>query len=161
MTSNKFVKIFLSLLFLALLVAGFVWWVKWSKERSARIMAERPINAQVERITEVDGKFFPPPGFPVSIPLEEDNIVESMVTNYPEQKAVLRSLMYRSTEEKADKYAEYRTYMEGEGYKLADGGESGEVMFLSGTKTSENLSITLSTWEGLTVVQIAHLTFGE
>lgn len=161
MLANKYVKTFLSLIFLALLGAGFVWWIKWSKERAARFVAERPMNVQVERVTEVEGKFLPPEGFPDSIPLDEDNIVESVRTSYPEQNAVQTSVMYRSTEEKSEKYSEYRTYMEKEGYKLSEGGETGEVLFLQGTKTGENLSITLSTWEGLTVVQIAHLSFGN
>ncbi|MCR4279399.1 MAG: hypothetical protein NUV78_01535 [Candidatus Zambryskibacteria bacterium] len=161
MLANKYVKIFLSLLFIALLIAGFVWWLKWSKERAARIVAERPMNVQVERVVEVEGKFTPPLGFPASIPLEEDNIVESILTNFPTQNAVQTSVIYRSTEEKLDKYFEYRSYMEKEGYKLSEGGDTGEVLFLHGIKGNENLSVTLSTWEGLTVVQIAHLTFVE
>lgn len=157
MTSNKYVNIFLSILILGLLAAGFVWWLRWSKERAVRIVAERPMPVQVERVLEVEGKFLPPAGFPSSIPLEKDKIVESILTNFPEHNMVQTSVTYRSTEEKAKKYAEYRSYMEEEGYKLSEGGESGEVMFMNGAKEGENLSITLSTWEGLTVVQIAHL----
>lgn len=152
-------NIILGILLLVVVLAGATMWQKWSRARSEARIAATPMNVELTRTEEVAGFLSTPPAFPSDIPFEEGKLVESVTTNFPSQNAVQTSVTYRTENSVEEKYSEYLAYMNTAGYAVKEGNAESQVLALYGSKDGAKLTITISTWENLTVVQIAHLAF--
>ena len=111
----------------------------------------------VENTQLVNGVLPPPLGFPTDIPVEEPGILESATTDYPEQGAKQLSLSFTSAKTVAEKYAEYKSYLQRSGYKITETPVSSPVRALFGVKDVANLSVALSRKDGQTLVQLSYL----
>ena len=113
----------------------------------------------VENTLMVGGILPLPTGFPQDIPLEEDEILESATTYYPNQNAKQLSVSYRSLKTITQKYVEYKAYMSQTGYKVAEDSpnSSSSVRTILGTKADTNLSVAISSMKGGTLVEISYL----
>lgn len=118
---------------------------------------DRPATVVVENTPMVNGTIPAPAGFPQDIPLEKGEILESAITQYPEQNAKQLSLSYQSAKTIAQKYAEYKSYMQQAGYQITEGDASSPVRAIFGTKESANLSVAISSLKKQTLVQLSYL----
>ncbi len=156
--TNHILRTIGAVVFLVVVIGGFVFWQRYQAQKRALVIANTPMKVEVVNTPEIAGKAQKPEGFPADLPVELTDVVESQKSNFTEQGAVQTSFTYRSKKALSEKYSEYLSYMQKSGYEVKEG-SANEVKTLFGTKAGENLSITLSTWESLTVVQIAHLSF--
>lgn len=120
-------------------------------------LAEQPRKIEVENTAMVNGFLPAPAGLPSDIPIEGDRVLESVTTKYPEQNAEQLSLNYQSQKSVAEKYAEYKQYMELAGYDVSEGDASSPVRALFGEKEDANLTVVISNSEEGTLVQLAYL----
>ena len=111
----------------------------------------------VENTPMVDGVLPVPPGFPPEIPLENGEILESATTWYPIEDVTQLSLSYRSSKTAAQKYAEYKNYMDQAGYSVTEGDFSSATKAVFGTQAKANLSVVISSADGATLVQLSYL----
>ncbi len=117
----------------------------------------QPMKVEVENTQMVSGVLSAPAGFPSDIPLEKENILESVTTNFPENNARQLSVSYQSSRTVAQKYAEYKKYMQDIGYQMTEGEANATVRSIFGTKEGNNLSVAISSADGKTLVQLAYL----
>ena len=120
-------------------------------------ISEQPRKVEVENTATVNGVLPAPAGLPSDIPLEGGAMLESVTTKYPEQNAEQLSLNYHSSKSVADKYAEYKAYMQKAGYEVMEGDASSPVRALFGEKEDANLTVVVSSSDGGTLVQLAYL----
>jgi hypothetical protein len=111
----------------------------------------------VENTPLVNGIVPIPAGFPSDIPLEADKVLESATTHYPNQNASQLSLNYQSSKTIAQKYAEYKAYMEQRGYQMTEDNTSSSVKSIFGIKDDTNLSVVISNTNEKTLVQLSYL----
>ncbi|OHA88642.1 MAG: hypothetical protein A3C70_03530 [Candidatus Zambryskibacteria bacterium RIFCSPHIGHO2_02_FULL_43_14] len=114
-------------------------------------------TAVVENIPTVGGTLSVPAEFPADIPLENGAVLESAITRYPNQGAQQLSVNYRSSRTVAQKYAEYKNYMNQAGYEITEGATNTTVRAIFGTKSEANLSVAISSSGGRTLVQLSYL----
>ena len=118
---------------------------------------DEQVTVVVENTPVVNGALSAPAGFPRDIPLESDNLTESATTQYPRENARQLSLSYLSLKTIAQKYAEYKTYMNQAGYSLTEGNATAPVRAIFGVKEDSNLSVAISGSKGKTLVQLSYL----
>ena len=118
---------------------------------------DKPAIVVVENTPMVNGTLSVPTGFPPDIPLEKGKILESAATHYPDQNAQQLSISYRSSKTIAQKYTEYKDYMNQTGYTVTEGGSGSSMKAVFGTKEKANLSVVVSSSEGATLVQLSYL----
>ncbi len=111
----------------------------------------------VKNTPMVNGIISVPVGFPQGIPLESGSLIESATTQYPGENVQQLSISYRSSKTIAQKYTEYKDYMNQAGYSLTEGNKSAPVRAIFGTKENTNLSVAISSSEGKTLVQLSYL----
>jgi len=116
-----------------------------------------PVNVVVTKTPEIKGVLSAPPGFPQSIPFEKAGIIESAITEFPDQGAKQFTLSYNSTKSVGAKYTEYKTYMQKMNYKITEGDKNAAVRAIYGVKTEANLSVVISAANGKTLVQLSYL----
>ena len=114
-------------------------------------------KAVVEHTPAVNGVLPEPAGLPTGLPLETENITESVTTSYPDQGATQLSVSYLSSKTVAQKYQEYKDYMTQAGYELSEGDSSAPVRALFGTNVDADLSVVISSQGAETLVQLAYL----
>lgn len=111
----------------------------------------------------VNGVLTIPKDFPQDIPVESESILESATTRYPGQNALLLSLSYESSQTIAQKYAEYKNYMQLAGYEITEEDINVLAKGIFGVKEDIKLSVVVSasgneTLETLeTLVEIGYL----
>ena len=118
---------------------------------------DEQVTVVVENTPVVNGALSAPAGFPRDIPLESDNLTESATTQYPRENARQLSLSYLSLKTIAQKYAEYKTYMERTGYQITEGSTSSSLKTIWGAKENVNLAVVVSGRADMTLVQLAYL----
>lgn len=118
---------------------------------------DEPATVLVKNTPVVNGAISAPEGFPRDIPLEKGVILESATTYYPGENVQQLSVSYRSSKTIAQKYTEYKDYMNRTGYDLTEGGASAPVRAIFGTKENTNLSVAISSSEGKTLIQLSYL----
>lgn len=111
----------------------------------------------VENTPLVGGVLVAPPGFPQDIPIETGKILDSATTRYPEQNAEQLSVSYQSLKTVAQKFAEYKDYMNRAGYSVTEGDAGAPTRTLFGAKDKAGLSVTITSSGGKTVVQLSYL----
>ena len=111
----------------------------------------------VKNTPMVNGIISVPVGFPQGIPLESGSLIESATTQYPGENIQQLSISYRSSKTIAQKYTEYKDYMNRAGYSLTEGNKSAPVRAIFGTKENTNLSVAISSSLGKTLVQLSYL----
>ena len=111
----------------------------------------------VKNTPMVNGIISVPVGFPQGIPLESGSLIESSTTQYPGENVQQLSISYRSSKTIAQKYTEYKDYMNQAGYSLTEGNKSAPVRAIFGTKENTNLSVAISSSEGKTLIQLSYL----
>ena len=111
----------------------------------------------VENTPVINGAISAPAGFPQDIPLETGNLTESATTQYPRENARQLSLSYLSLKTIAQKYAEYKNYMEQTGYQVTEGSTSPSLKTIWGVKENVNLTVVVSGREGGTLIQLSYL----
>lgn len=161
--SNKHLSLKISITVLALAAivgGGAYYWGNFQKEKAERERAMAPMNAETSVTPFQNGELNTPEGFPESIPLG-GVIVNSSTTNFPDQNAVQRSVMYHSEETVESKKAEYSTYLESADYAVEEVVSENGAVSLNGSKEGEMISITITTWEDFTRVYIAHLSISQ
>jgi hypothetical protein len=104
----------------------------------------------------VDGTLPVPPLFPEEIPLENTLILESATTYHPGDEFTQLSVSYRSLKTVAEKYEEYKDYMNQAGYNLTEYSAS-EIKTLFGIKSDASLSINIKNVDGKTLVELSYL----
>ncbi len=122
-----------------------------------RSASDRPMTVMVENTPMVNGTLAVPAGFPRDIPLDRGEVLESATTQYPAQNARQLSVSYQSSKTAAQKYAEYKNYLETSGYEVTEGDANAPVRGIFGTKADANLSVVISSSEGKTLVQLSYL----
>ena len=116
-----------------------------------------PATVVVKNTPMVNGIISVPVGFPQGIPLESGSLIESATTQYPGENVQQLSISYRSSKTIAQKYTEYKDYMNQAGYSLTEGNKSAPVRAIFGTKENTNLSVAISSSEGKTLIQLSYL----
>lgn len=94
---------------------------------------------------------------PEGIPIENENVLESVITDFPEQNARQLSISYESRSTVAQKYSEYKDYMRQHGYKFSEGREDSPIRAVFGKKDGVNLSVAVSNNNGKTLIQLSYL----
>jgi len=146
------------IIIILILIIGYVLFARYSGNQRSLFEDKNNLpTVVVENTSRVDGVLPAPPGLPADLPIENDNIQESVTTRYPDQNAKQLSLSYLSSKTVAEKYAEYKTYMTQAGYDVTEGDPSLPLKAIFGTKTDANLSVAISSQDGQTVVQMAYL----
>jgi|SRR3989344_76235 len=119
---------------------------------------QNPMRVVAESTPAVNGVLSVPKGFPQDIPMEKGGILESAISNYPDQNARQLSVSYISSKTVTQKYAEYKNYMVSSGYEIKEGGSvSSSVRAIFGTKSDVNFSVAISSSGGSTLVQLSYL----
>lgn len=148
-----------------LLVLG-VGYVLFAKYRTSDNQGNQPISGDtsdeltivlVKNTPIVNGAIFAPREFPEDIPLEGGSLIESATTQYPRENARQLSVSYLSSKTIAQKYAEYKTYMNQAGYSLAEESVSSPIKSILGTKKDANLSVAISSAGEQSLVQLSYL----
>jgi|SRR3989344_1346216 len=111
-------------------------------------------NVNAEEIIE-KGKL--PKGFPEDLPVEIVNIIESSSTSYMETGATAYSIRYKTDASQEEKYDEYLNYMTKAGYEFGELGKNKEQGVLLGKKGNDALSVTITSEDGATYVQLSVL----
>src|SRR3989344_3423002 len=112
----------------------------------------------VKNTPMVNGIISVPVGFPQGIPLESGSLIESSTTQYPGENVQQLSISYRSSKTIAQKYTEYKNYMERAGYQIRENTPtSSGTRAVFGTKEDANLSVVVSRAEGKTLIQLSYL----
>ena len=152
------------IIILLVLGAGFLLFLKY---RTSSLNQENsptsggtngePATVVVKNTPMVNGIISVPVGFPQGIPLESGSLIESATTQYPGENVQQLSISYRSSKTIAQKYTEYKDYMNQAGYSLTEGNKSAPVRAIFGTKENTNLSVAISSSEGKTLVQLSYL----
>lgn len=148
---------------LLVLGAGYVWFGKYNTPREVNQQvsdsrdSQKPMIVTVKNTPMVNGTFSVPAGFPQDIPLESGSLVESATTQYPAENAQQLSASYQSSKTVAQKYSEYRNYMERVGYQITENTANSSTRAIFGTKVNTNLSVAISSSEGKTLVQLSYL----
>ena len=147
---------------LLVLVAGYVLFGKYRASNQANLPVSGDTDDEsamvvVENTPMVNGTLSVPTNFPQEIPIERGEILESALTRYPEQNAQQLSVSYRSLRTVAQKYAEYKSYLNQAGYDITEGGANAPVRAIFGTKEAANLSVFISRADNRTLVQLSYL----
>ena len=152
------------IIILLVLGAGFLLFLKY---RTSSLNQENsptsggtngePATVVVKNTPMVNGIISVPVGFPQGIPLESGSLIESATTQYPGESIQQLSISYRSSKTIAQKYTEYKDYMNQAGYSLTEGNKSAPVRAIFGTKENTNLSVAISSSEGKTLIQLSYL----
>ena len=152
------------IIILLVLGAGFLLFLKY---RTSSLNQENsptsggtnggPATVVVKNTPMVNGIISVPVGFPQGIPLESGSLIESATTQYPGENVQQLSISYRSSKTIAQKYTEYKDYMNQAGYSLTEGNKSAPVRAIFGTKENTNLSVAISSSEGKTLIQLSYL----
>ena len=152
------------IIILLVLGAGFLLFLKY---RTSSLNQENsptsggtngePAIVVVKNTPMVNGIISVPVGFPQGIPLESGSLIESATTQYPGENVQQLSISYRSSKTIAQKYTEYKDYMNQAGYSLTEGNKSAPVRAIFGTKENTNLSVAISSSEGKTLIQLSYL----
>lgn len=151
----------LSLIALVAIIAVGAWFFL----REARPEASAPIAAPVTEdknieVTETKpaetGRSVPL-GFPESIPVETNNITESLRVAYKEQGVTQYTVSYTSVKSRESLWDSYSSYMNKAGFAVDKASSSKSLGQLSGTKGSDTLSIVVSDHGDVTLVQINYL----
>ncbi|MDO8471231.1 MAG: hypothetical protein Q7S49_01340 [bacterium] len=149
---------------LLILGAGFLLFLKYrtsslNQENSPTSGGtnEEPATVVVKNTPMINGVISVPVGFPQGIPLESGSLIESATTQYPGENVQQLSVSYRSSKTIAQKYTEYKDYMNQAGYSLTEGSASATVRAIFGTKENTNLSVAISSFEGKTLIQLSYL----
>jgi hypothetical protein len=98
-----------------------------------------------------------PFGFPKSIPVELDGIVESYSAEYPERSIMQYTISFGTDDSTDTAFSEYSSFMKKNGYVFIENGENKAAGYLYGTKDNDDLSITISAQNGRTLVQMSYL----
>ena len=152
------------IIILLVLGAGFLLFLKY---RTSSLNQENsptsggtngePATVVVKNTPMVNGIISVPVGFPQGIPLESGSLIESSTTQYPGENVQQLSISYRSSKTIAQKYTEYKDYMNQAGYSLTEGNKSAPVRAIFGTKENTNLSVAISSSKGKTLIQLSYL----
>ena len=152
------------IIILLVLGAGFLLFLKY---RTSSLNQENsptsggtngePATVVVKNTPMVNGIISVPVGFPQGIPLESGSLIESATTQYPGENVQQLSISYRSSKTIAQKYTEYKDYMNQAGYSLTEGNKSAPVRAIFGTKENTNLSVAISSSKGKTLIQLSYL----
>ena len=153
------------IIILLVLGAGFLLFLKY---RTSSLNQENlptsggtngePAIVVVKNTPMVNGIISVPVGFPQGIPLESGSLIESATTQYPGENFQQLSISYRSSKTIAQKYTEYKNYMERAGYQIRENTPtSSGTRAVFGTKEDANLSVVVSRAEGKTLIQLSYL----
>ena len=118
---------------------------------------ETPINVVVKNAPIVNGALSTPLEFPQEIPFEKAGIIESAITEFPDQGTKQFTLSYNSTKTMAAKYAEYKNYMQKMGYVITEGDKNSAIRTIYGVKEEANMSVVVNNANGKTLVQLTYL----
>ena len=127
------------------------------QEETVNTAQEQSGEVVIQNTAMVGGSRSLPAGFPEEIPHEDENIIESAVSQYPGHSAKQLSLSYHSTKTVSANYTEFLNYMQKAGYKVTQGNSASPVRALFGTKSDADLSVVISGSTGQVLVQIAYL----
>ncbi len=161
-SGNMNVKIVLgALAVVVVLIAGYFAFRYFSSSSAVDMNTSgingRASDAIVEGTPTVNGVLTVPVGLPEGLPIEEGNIVESVSTEYIEHNARQINVSYISAKTEAEVYDEYKKYVSENGYEVSEGDPSSAVRSITGKKENANLSVTVSTQEEGTLIQISYL----
>ena len=98
-----------------------------------------------------------PEGFPVFIPLETEDIVESYSMNYPDRKITQHTVNYRSSKTQDQKYKEYLDFMTKNGFTFGPEGKNTKTGTLYAAKNGNDLLVVTTQVGQKTLVQIAYI----
>ena len=98
-----------------------------------------------------------PAGFPNSIPVEIENIVDGYTMNYKDEGVMLHSIRYESEETVSKKFSEYLNFMVKSGFSISKDGQDEKNGVLIGDKDNDNLTILIGVQAGKTSVLISYL----
>lgn len=136
---------------LLVLGASYIFYEKYSPSNDGSGVV------MVKNTPVVNGVLRVPEGFPQDIPLDGEKIIESATTQYPDQDTQQLSVSYQSSGTIAQKYAEYRAYLNQAGYSVTEGETNSLTRSIAGTKEDTVLSVAISNVDGKTLVQLSYL----
>ncbi|MDO8424027.1 MAG: hypothetical protein Q7S54_00260 [bacterium] len=141
---------------LVLLIAAGGYWLYQKYGLPEGLWGEKSMVVEVASTPATNGVIPMPAGFPQGIPFE-GIITESATTRYPEQNATQLSVSFQTPKTIDEKYAEYKAYLSQAGYIVTEGEPNAPAKSLFGTKMDANLSVVVSSPDGITLVQLSYL----
>ena len=105
----------------------------------------------------VEGRVLVPQGFPEDIPVEVESIFESATTRYPKQSAKQLSLSYKTSSTMVEKYTEYKNHLTNAGFTVREDSNHSSIRAIFGSRPDANLAVAISSFEGMTIVQLSYL----
>lgn len=149
-------------LIVGIIIVGGAAWFFFGREPEA---ASEPIVTPVEvdkniEVIETDiaetGQAVPL-GFPESIPVESNNITESVRVAYKEQGVTQYTVSYTSMKSRESLWDLYSGYMGKAGFTVDKTTSSKSLGQLSGNKGNDTLSVAISDHGGVALVQLNYL----
>ncbi|KND48569.1 MAG: hypothetical protein AB200_02485 [Parcubacteria bacterium C7867-005] len=152
------VLLILGLVVLALIV---VFCFRYGFRYPKQDFSSEKVLVQNTDLATAEGENKLPAGFPKEIPVEINNITESVTLSYPERGATLYSVAYQSARGTSDLSNLYSKFIKDNNFILSNANdklEKGEtkMTFLS-TKNNDDLSITITKLATGNTIQISFL----
>lgn len=150
---------------LVLVIIGVISYLMWSgtmrlpftqEPRESEMTEEIPAVVEYTQKT-AEGLTPAPAGFPQDIPVEQEQIFESLSITYPGLSVKQLSVSYLTSKEVSEKYAEYRNYLTSAGYWLSEGISDPEMKSVTGVKEDSQLLVVVSNQGSGVMVQLAYL----
>lgn len=147
-TSDSKVKTSVGILILVVLAAlVYLGYSKYpSIFKKTNFSAEKSVVEKID-LSKVENIGKLPEGFPSNIPVEKNNLIESVKITYTEQKSVLYSVSFNSARQPEELYAQYKDFLSTKnGFAIDNQVKTVERMAFQATKTGtkDNLSVTIT-----------------
>lgn len=129
--------------------------------KKTNLPAEKSIVEKID-LSKVENLGKLPEGFPANIPVEKNNLIESVKITYTEQKSVLYSVSFNSARQSEELYAQYKSFLSAKnGFVIDNQVKTVERMAFQATKTGtkDSLSITITPeTQGTNLIQISYVS---
>ena len=156
-TSSKSKTMLVSLIVILIaIIAAVVLWKRYAERREEYRRATAPMGAEVINTPHSNATLHPPQEFPINIPIERENILESNTTRFPAQGAVQTSVTYKSGMNNEEVKSSYIRYMEENGYVVKESEVNGTTT-VSGERRTSKITVSISPTATTTTVQVSHL----
>lgn len=131
-----------ALVVVAIIVGGVYWWKERAPDEPAQNISRD--NVEVENFLAHTGAGRVPGGLPAGLPLETENVRESLSQNYVEKGVILSSYAYITSKTPAEVLASYKVYFNDNGFIIGEEAELKGVSFIRARKTVDDILIMVS-----------------
>lgn len=129
--------------------------------KQTNLPAEKSVVEKID-LSKVENIGKLPEGFPSNIPVEGNNLIESVKITYPEQKSVLYSVSFNSARQSEELYSQYQSFLSTKnGFVIDNQIKTVERMAFQATKTGtkDSISITITPGtQGTNLIQISYVS---